>query len=417
MARAFLLLVAAGCGGGGLRAPIELYPPAERGDLALSATGDVATIQRYETFDPDDDPDPRVEVMRRVGDVRRIGVSHGKVVDRPSERDALIITERLDLEWVVARRKLALGPALPRGVDWSYLGGAVDHAAGGALLLFGEAPAGSLEETAARRDRRLARLELLDVDVGAMRVRGARAVSIEGSLRSIAGTERAVAAAETRSGERTSDGFDRACSLAPAAGPRLFVTCRAPAPRGLPVERWIVTRYDRLRLAWSAAVPLRAPPRGSGPGAILSCVSGDGRSLVIEHGELATGIVEAQTTAVVDAATGAVRRFRRDPQDALGGIELLVPVPGRPAVAAAHAWYLGSLEHAFVIPSRSGAFLGISLTDTRTGRITRVLDTSDDAARHLGDANPLTLGVLPGGTFVVGYDRRRRSAQGLVDGL
>ena len=38
------------------------------------------------------------------------------------------------------------------------------------------------------------------------------------------------------------------------------------------------------------------------------------------------------------------------------------------------------------------------------------VDTSEEAARPLRDANPSTLGVLPDGTFVIGYDRHRRSS-------
>jgi hypothetical protein len=61
-------------------------------------------------------------------------------------------------------------------------------------------------------------------------------------------------------------------------------------------------------------------------------------------------------------------------------------------------------------PEPHGRLLGISVTETRTGQVTNVLDTSEDAARHLRDATPSTLGVLPDGTFVIGYDRHRRSS-------
>ncbi len=404
--RALLLLTACGCGGSGLSVPLELYPPAEKGDLALSATGNVATVQRHEVYDPDDDPEPRVEVLRRVGDVRRIGISHGRVVGRPSDRDALIVSgPDLVLEWIVARRRLALRPALPAGIEWSYLGGTVDHQAGAALLAFAESPHDPLEETDARRNRSLARLELVEVDVRAMRVRGARAVSIEGRGRTMRDTERRIQAAETRDGLRRYVGFDPSCSLAVAPGPRLFVTCRAPGPPDAKRERWIATRYDGLTAVWSATVSLVPPDRWLGAAAILSSASGDGSALVIEHGSRQSGIIEVETTVIVDTVTGAVRRFRRDRQRSLGRVELMVPVPGRPAVAEGHTYYPGSREHELV--ATSAAFLGISLTDTRTGQITNVLDTSEDAARHLRDASSSTLGILPDGTFVLGMDPRR----------
>ncbi len=81
-------------------------------------------------------------------------------------------------------------------------------------------------------------------------------------------------------------------------------------------------------------------------------------------------------------------------------------MPGRPAVAEMHTYYPGSREHEFV--ATSAAFLGISVVDTRTGDIRNLLDTSEEAARHLRHANSSTLGVLPDGTFVLGHDPRRR---------
>jgi hypothetical protein len=154
-------------------------------------------------------------------------------------------------------------------------------------------------------------------------------------------------------------------------------------------EHWVTTRYDGRMGMWS--VEIEAPP-DLGGGDVETAVTGDGKTLVIAHGDRSYGLLDAKTTILVDTATGKARSVARASSE-LGDVGEVLPVPGTSMVAQLHRYE----PHAHSGGSRS--FHGISVVDATTGAIRVVLDTT--GKKELRGSIPDAAVVLPTGTYLL----------------
>jgi hypothetical protein len=375
---------------------LEKYQPKTGTALALSASGTTAVLSSNDSRWGQ--PDDLQLVERATGKV--LGKAHGFLVGAPGDGEAYAYTDH----WLIAltnndnRADLEL-PALDPKAQWILDWSTVDYASGTALLVFREDfMLERLERPDEDRDRTDSRYELVEIDLATMKSRGHATLSLLGSTMTADDVAKTIANAETEGGtkQRVYGSAARACDFASvASGASVFLTCRVPEANDGKVEHWVVSRWNGHAIAWST--PLELPP-ALGGGDVMSSLSGDGKTLVLAHGDLSYGVLEGDTTILIDAASGRARTVNRGPHkmDDLGDIAQIIPLPGAAAVVQVHV---------FEPPAHSGAdrsFHGFSRVDATTGAITTLLDTST-ARRDMRRYVPGPVVILPSGTYLLGY--------------
>lgn len=396
--RALLTLALCACSATHSQAPtvaIEKYQPKLGRALAFSATGSSAVIRTNDSSWGQ--PDDLQLVERASGKV--LGKAHGFLVGQPSDREAYAYSGHLLLQLTNNDRPVDLElPAIAPKDSWTLDWSTVDHASGTALLVFREDFIMSrVDHPDADRDRADSRYELVDIDLTAMKVRGHATMSMLGSHTSADDVAKLIANVETEGGtrQRVYGSAARACDFATIpGGASVYLTCRVPESSNDKVEHWVASRWDGHTIVWST--PLELPP-ALGGGDVIGAISGDGKTLVLAHGNLSYGVLEGDTTILIDAATGRARSIDRGPWKAgdLGKISQLIPVPGGAAVVQIHVYEPAAHS------GGSSSFNGISRVDATTGAITTLLDTSN-ARRDLREWVPGPVVILPSGTYLLG---------------
>jgi hypothetical protein len=385
-----------GCGAGAERpaVPIDTFKTKDATVVAISASGATAVLrtQDFVYGKPQD-----YTLVERVGG-KPLGKGKGWLVGRPSDREAYVLAAR-QLTAMVSGKTVALAlPELPAKLDWEMTWSTIDHAAGIAVIAFHETNPTFDEQADADRDRGNASYLIVEVDLAAMSQRGATPISILGSKMSIADTAALIDNVEKDGGakQRVYGSAPLACSFANTLDvAQLYLTCRVPEDSSTKPEHWVTTRYDGRTLVWTHEFEA---PETIGGGNVAGALTGDGKTLVLAHGDMSYGLIDAETTVLQDATTGVPREIARTRENAavsLGKVAGLVPVPGTSTVAQVHRY-----EPA----AHSGgdrAFDGISVLDATTGDMKVVLDTSR-ARRDLRHSVPDVVIVLPNGTYLLG---------------
>jgi hypothetical protein len=387
----------AGCGSGTHdrpAVPVDTYKAKDAIVVSISASGDSAVLRTQDsTYGK---PHDLSLVERASGKV--LGKARGFLVGRPSDREAYALHDR-QLTAMASGKSVELElPQLPSKLDWEMSWSTVDHAGNTALIVLAEKNSTFEWLSDADRDRATAGYLIVEIDLASMSQRGHTAISMLGSRMALADVAALIASVETRGGsqQRVYGNAPLSCAWANTLDvAQLYLTCRVPEDRGSKVEHWVTTRYDGRTVAWSSQLEA---PQTPGVGHMAGALTGDGKTLVLAHGRMKSGLIDADTTILVDAATGAARtltRASRDPAVALGRIADLVPVPATSTVAQVHRYEPGAHS------GGSRSFHGLSVVDATKGAMKVVLDVSTQR-RDLYESVPDVVTVLPNGTYLLG---------------
>lgn len=380
--------------------PIEVYRPKDARIVAVSSSGmtavlgsdGVVAVPRFEFYMRSE-----MRLVERASG-RELGAGRGFIAGRPGDREAYIYDDRRFTAMTSEASAVLDLPELPE-INWDLAWATIDHAGGTALLAVQEnRKVGASQEPDVDRDRGGSRYELVEVDLKSMAERGRTTISMLGSKMSADEVAATIAKVETAGGtrQRVYGSSARACTFANTADvAQVFLICRVPEDSAGKIEHWVASRYDGRTLAWSTAFEV---PTVLGGGNIAAAVTGDGKTLVLAHGDMSSGMIDAENTILIDTATGAARlvpRDRKDPAVELGKVADLVPVPGTGSVAQIHRYEPAAHS------GGSRSFHGLSLVDGTTGAMKVILDTSR-TRRDLRDSVPDTVVVLPNGTYLLG---------------